>query len=151
MTIPGPSRTEQIQAYLETALEAVYGIDGRVFRDRGDAIGPGEVPCLSMDAIQEVAEPGSTCHVKNFLLLRIGIHVSGGPVSQVADPYRVSVHDVLMADRTVGGLASDIKRVMGRSPAATKWETDRSDGQRGICDVFYVVEFRTLETDLTSS
>lgn len=150
MTIPGPSKTEQILAAIEINLSACYGIDGRVYRDRGDAIGSGEVPCLSLDAIQEEVEPGSTCHERNYLLIRIGIHVAAGPVSTVADPYRVDVHRIMLSDRRAGGLASDVRRHRGRSPAGTKWETDRSDGQRGICDLFYQIEFTTLETDLTA-
>lgn len=154
MTVPGPSKTEQILTAVEALLQPTYGIttDGqgnkRIYRGRSEAIARGEVPALTIDAVAELANSKVTnCNVFCTLLLRIRIHVQGDAASKAADPIRCSVHSLLFSDRFLGGLVHRLRRSERR--AAVEWDDEQGDNMPGFVDLYYEYDFTTLEADLT--
>lgn len=156
MTIPGPSKTEQILSAVETLLAATYGIATdprnnlpRVYRGRAESVARAEIPTLEIDAIAELSNSKViNCRILCTLLLRIRIHIHGGASTTQADPIRCSIHSLLFADKRLGGLTVNLRRAERRP--SVEWEDLRGDNQPGVVDVFYEYEFYTLEGDLTS-
>lgn len=154
MTIPGPSKSEQILSAVETILANTYGIsvdssgNPRVYRGRSEAIARGEAPALVLDAVVEVVNSRfTTCQVICTLLLRITIHVRGETASKAADPIRCSIHSLLFAQPHLGGLTIRLRRSERRP--SVEWDDNKGDDMPGTVDLFYEYEFTTLEGDLT--
>ena len=138
------SITEQILTALESTLAATAGVGGRVYRDRADALIRGECPALLIYPETETPTGETTCRTDYDLLVRIAILTRGGAVSVVADPIRVSAHQVLFANPTIDGLASSIR------VAGVQWEPEKGDYSPGLCVLSYKIGFRSLTADLTA-
>jgi hypothetical protein len=154
MTIPGPSKSEQILTAVEALLAGTYGIttdnngNKRIYRGRSEAVARGEVPALTIHAVDELANSKVTnCEVFRTLLLIICIHVQGDAASRAADPIRCSVHSLLFSQPRLGGLTHRL-RCSERGPAAG-WDDEKGDNMPGSVDLFYEYEFTTLAEDLT--
>jgi hypothetical protein len=154
MTIPGPSKTEQILTAIEALLAGTYGIttdnngNKRIYRGRSEAVARGEVPALTIDAVAELANSGVTnCSVFCTLLLKIRIHVDGDAASRAADPIRCSVHTLLFSQPKLNGLTHQLRRSERRP--AVEWEDEQGDNMPGFVDLFYEYEFTTMAGDLT--
>lgn len=148
MTVPGPSKTEQILAHVVSELNAAYGVSGRVYRDRAEAFLRAELPALLVEPGQEDSDYGHTsCRMRHVLTLLIEVLVDGGAVSLVADPIRCSVHSILIADQTLGGLARSIRPARKGS---TQWMPEKGDNQPGRVGMLFEIEFLTLDADLAS-
>jgi len=140
------SITEQILSALETTLADTSGVTGRVYRDRAEAFLRAECPALLIEPDTETVTGETTCRTDRLLLVRIVILVRDGAVSEVSDPIRVSVHDLLFANPTIDGLASIIRPARPN----VNWEPEKGDGQPGLCVLSYEIGFRTLTADLTA-
>ncbi len=151
MTVPGPSRCEQILQHLTGInpgggiLGAAYGVSGRVYRDRAEAFARGELPALLVLSGPDNPDPGhSTCSIKWTLTLHVLILISGGAVSRLADPIRCDIYRIMMADQSLGGLATAVR------PIPTQWQPEKGNEGPGLVDMGFQVEYRTKEEDLTS-
>ena len=140
------TKREQILAQVATTLAATSGVSGRVYRSRQEPLSRNESPAVVIQPGPEPksAEPVSTCKIDHTLTLVVAVYARGAIPDQVADPVVKSVHSLLMADRTIGGLAMDI------------WPLDR-DPQFSEADLAavwevltYQVRYRTSVTDLGS-
>jgi hypothetical protein len=139
------SITEQILTALQAAITnqtAIVG--GRVYRDRAEAFIRDECPAILIEPDTETPTGETTCRTDYDLLVRIVILTRGGAVSVIADPIRVSVHEVLFANPTIDGLASSIRA------AGVQWEPEKGDDSPGLCVLSYKIGFRTLSADLTA-
>lgn len=123
-------------------LSPITGIGGRVFDDHHSAIDAEQkLPCL---VVRLVKSPQPT--VRNpfcdwQLLVLVEVYASGAKPTRAADPILAQVYRRVMADRHLGGLATNI------DPGPTEW--DGETGQVGRIPIGFVVEYRTLVTDLT--
>lgn len=99
------SKREQIIAAIAAALDGI----APVYRSRVEAFQRSESPALVVEPGPDTsaAEPVSTCKIDWTLLVTIAVHTRGGIPDQTADPLIVDIHDALMADRSLGGLAMD--------------------------------------------
>jgi hypothetical protein len=138
------TKREQILAQVDTILAATSGATGRVYRSRQEPLSRNESPAVVIQPGPEPksAEPVSTCKIDHAFTLVVAVYARGAIPDQVADPVVKSVHSLLMADRTIGGLAMDI------------WPLDR-DPQFSEADLAavwevltYQVRYRTSVTDL---
>jgi hypothetical protein len=138
------SKTERILQAVEALLAGTAGVPGtRVWRERAEPASREECPFLNIVAENEPHEndeQGVLPFVDASLLLQIEIGINGRPLSALADPIRVDVHQRLMADRSLGGLSSNIHSV------GVGW--DSSPGEIGIARLRYLVKFRTWRDDL---
>lgn len=124
-----------------TILSSAATVSGRVFRDRYEALARDEMPAIVIQPQQEDPTINAIPYSDRMLTISVDILVSGRPLSVLVDSIRVSVHSLLMADRTLGGLAADIQE------GTTLW--DAESGEIGVCRIPYRIKFRTLTTDLT--
>ena len=135
------SKSEQILAAAITAITPTAGISGPIYRDRYEAVSRGEMPAIVVlpqsEDQQEIVIP----FTDTTLMVSVDIIINGAPLSTLADPVRVSMHQLLMADRTLGGLAHSIE------PAGAQW--DAESGEIGVLRCSYRFTFRTLTDDLT--
>jgi hypothetical protein len=136
------SKSERILAAIEAALAGISGLMAPISRDRYEPPSREECPCLRIFPESEQHDRGPSLRVLDAeLLVQMELTISGRPLSTLADPIRVEVHSRLMADRTLGGLAYDI-RSMGAG-----W--DGEPGEIGVVRLRYIVRFRTALDDLT--
>jgi len=151
VTVPGPSRCEQILQHLTGTspgggiLGATYGVSGRVYRDRAEAFARGELPALLVEPEADQPDPGhTTCRTRWTLTVHVLILISGGAVSRLADPIRCDIYRIMMADQSLGGLATAVR------PIVTQWQPEKGNEGPGLVDMGFQVEYRTTEDDLTS-
>lgn len=140
------SITEQIIAKAKDVVETATGLP--TYRDRAEAFGRSEAPCLLVEPDQEMGDDRhSNCRTSWQLFLRIVIVVRGGSVSTLADPYRVAIHQALLADPTLDGLAATLGPPLGNVPAV-QWQNDGGDAEPGLCVLTYQISHLSLTTDL---
>ena len=144
------TRTEQILEHLTGTttgggiLGTAAGVGGRVYRDRAEAFAQQELPALAVfPQRDEPTTEFSTCRTRWVLTLRILVVINGVPVSRLADPIRASIHALLMAEKTLGGLAMTVR------PGPAQWEPDKGNDSPGVLDLTYQVEYLTDQDDLT--
>jgi len=135
------SREEQILAHIATTLAATTGI-GTVYRSRMEAFSRDEAPALVVEPLGSRCQPYSTCKLDWSVDVAIVVHTRGPIPDQLADPIRVSAHALLMADRSLGGLAIDIM------PTTSDPQLDKADLMSLWQVNTYQVRFRTLHNDL---
>ena len=135
------SRREQILAHLATILAGTAGI-GTVYRSRAEAFGRDEAPAMVLEPISDRCEPVSSCRLSWTLDVAVVIHARGSVPDTLADPILVSAHSLLMADRTLGGLAVDIV------PTMVDPQRDKADLMSLWQVNTYQVTYRTLQANL---
>ena len=142
-----PTRREQILSAVATALAGTSGVSGRVYRSRQEAFSRSESPSVIVEPgpASSGPEPVSTCKIDHTLTLVVLVYARGLIPDQVADPVVQSVHSLLMADRTLGGLALDIWP-LSRDP-----QFEAADTAAVVEVLSYRVRYRTSVTDLSVS
>jgi hypothetical protein len=136
------SKSETILARIATVLASTAGVSGRVFRDRWEALARGEMPAVVIEPQSEDDDILTTTEtLTTTLLVSIDILISGQPLSTLADPVRVSVHSLLLADATLRGLVISIY------PTGRAW--DAVSGEIGVLRCSYAVRYRTSLQSLT--
>ena len=140
------TRREQILSAVATTLANASGANGRVYRSRQEAFSRSESPSVIIEPGPEPksAEPVSTCKIDHSLTLTVAVYARGLIPDQVADPVVESVHSLLMADRSLGGLVMDIWP-LDRNP-----EFDAAEGAAVVEVLSYRVRYRTSVTDLSA-
>jgi hypothetical protein len=135
------SKTERILAAIEALLAGTTGVGSRIYRDRWEPLARNELPALVIQPESEDDETDAMPYTRCSLRVNIDILVSGSKLSTLSDPIRVSLHQKLLADRSLGGLAIDIER------NGASW--DANSGEIGALRLKYLVKFRTRTNDLT--
>jgi hypothetical protein len=138
-------RSRILQALLDQLIDATPA--GRnVFRERRRAM-----PADAAQAVNIVPESdprqdtGGNQKTDRFLTVDFQVLARGDTPSDVADPVLVVIHELLMANRTLDGLAIDI--VAGDND----FEYDDADDDLAVVHQRYAVLYRTHETDLTTA
>lgn len=138
------TKREQVLTAVATLLAATAGATGRVYRSRQEAFSRNESPSVVIEPgpSNATAEPVSTCKIDHALTLVIAVYARGAVPDQVADPVVKSIHSLLMADRSLGGLVMDIWP-MSRAP-----EFERAESAAVWEVLTYRVQYRTSIEDL---
>ena len=139
------TKREQILAALKTSLTGTTGAGTRIYRSRVE-------PFVREESIAVVLEPVSdtpidqTIHTKITwdFRVRISVIVRGSIPDSNADSTIESLHNKVMTDPTIGGLAIDIK------PSTTTFEIVEADQPAGIISCEYDIEYRTSFNDLST-
>jgi hypothetical protein len=139
-------KRERIMAAVASALASTTGVGGRVYRSRVEAFARNEAPAIVIEPGNDVpaSEPISTCRIDWRLDVLVQIHTRGAIPDQLAAPIVASVHSLLMADQTLGGLALDVW------PGTVQHQREQADAAAGWVTCPYSVRYRTSTTDLTS-
>lgn len=102
---------EQILDRIATRLQATEGVNSRVYRSRAEAVSRGEMPCLVVEPISDLASPiGGICKTDRKLAVKIAILIHADVPDKAADAILVDLHPRLInaGDTTLGGLALDV-------------------------------------------
>ena len=138
------SKREQILARFETLLVNTSGVNARVYRSRQQALNRDEAPALVIEPSRDTPTVVSTCKLDWSLDVLVVIYARGVVPDQDADPVAVSMHNELMSDRTLGGLAVDLV------PSGVDFRLDDADMSSLWMINTYTVRYRTSITSLES-
>ena len=139
------TRRETILDAVVTALAGTTNVGTRIYRSKVTAFNRDEVPALliSWDADNPV-QTTSLPKLDWTLDIAIAVIVRGDKPDELADPIVESVHSKLMADLTLGGVATNI------IPSNTNNEAVDSDQPAGIVTLNYQIKYRTSNTNLAT-
>ncbi len=134
---------EQILADIKERIDDVTGVAGRVYRSRVQAFQKAELPAILIEPVSDSASPYSNTDFMSWnLKVRIGLILRSEAPDADMDPILVSIHSLIMADRTLGGLAFDIV------PESIAFSNMKDDVTTGTADAIYSVTYRTQALDL---
>ena len=132
------TRREQIIAAITTALAGTTGVGSRIYRSRVEAFSRGESPAISLEPINDTPATNTSLPTLDWsLTVRIAVIVRGAIPDQLADPIVESLHSLVMADLSLGGLAMDI------IPASVDWQLIEADQPAGVVLCDYDIRYRT--------
>lgn len=138
------SRREQILAFFASTLAGSVQVSNRIYRSRAEAFARDEAPAIVIEPEGDSGQAYSTCRIDWTLNVLVAIYVRGAIPDQLADPIAVDVHQQLMADRTLGGLAIDIV------PTTVDYQRDKADLTSLWQVNTYQVRYRTADNSLES-
>ena len=139
------TRREQILSAITTALAGTTGVGSRIYRSRVEAFSRGESPAISLEPINDTPATNTSLPTLDWsLTVRIAVIVRGAIPDQLADPIVESLHSLVMADLSLGGLAMDI------IPASVDWQLIEADTPAGVVLCDYVVRYRTSVGSLSA-
>lgn len=138
---------QQIREAVKAALVAASTAAGsRVYESRGIPWGMGELPAISVYSLNEQVDEGSRTTAPRELDRTVNVAVdlvvsvpAQGAVDDVLDALALQVENAMHADRTLGGVASDLMLI------STEMGTVEG-GQRPIAaaQLVYAVQYFTL-------
>ena len=138
------TKEEQILVAAATVLTATAGAPGRVYRSRQEAFARNESPAVVIEPGPDKATMAvSSCKINWSFTLVVAVYARGAIPDQVADPLVHSIHGLLMADRSLGGLAMDVVP-MGRDP-----QFEKADQPAVWVVLTFLVTYRTSLEDLS--
>ena len=139
------TRREQILSAITTALAGTTGVGSRIYRSRVEAFSRGESPAISLEPINDTPATNTSLPTLDWsLTVRIAVIVRGAIPDQLADPIVESLHSLVMADLSLGGLAMDI------IPASVDWQLIEADQPAGVVLCDYVIRYRTSVGSLSA-
>ena len=139
------SRQEQIITALVQLAQGTIGVEGKVYRSRQEAFSRAATPALVIEPTFNEPQPGKAgvTTMPHRLEVMSLILIDDLIPDHTADSIRVDLHNRIMADLTLGGLAMNIE------PGITRWDQE-VNGVAVISSV-YVVSYRTLIKSLSSA
>jgi hypothetical protein len=143
----GVTLREKIISKVQQILEAIaspVNLSSKVERNLKVAIGRSEAPLVSVEPIVDDPNNESIQRVTWTLKIRISLIVRGLIPDQVADPIIESIHEAIMADITLGGLA------MGIEPGPVNFEFMDSDSGGGIFPIDYAISYQTKRESMAT-
>jgi hypothetical protein len=139
------TRREQILSAITTALAGTTGVGSRIYRSRVEAFSRGESPAISLEPINDTPATNTSLPTLDWsLTVRIAVIVRGAIPDQLADPIVESLHSLVMADLSLGGLAMDI------IPASVDWQLIEADQPAGVVLCDYLIRYRTSVGSLSA-
>lgn len=130
------SRREQIMARVATVLAATAGVSGRVYRSRTEPARKEELPVIMLDWTGDDALTVTNDFMDWTLQLRVVLVVRGDEPDSAADSIVSSIYNLLMADRTLNGLAIDLE------PVRVSNELQDGDMPHAILTSFFNIRYR---------
>ena len=134
---------EGILAQMATLLAGTDGVTGSVYRSRPAALATQELPALLVEPINESSSYSTLNYLDWTLQVRVAVVLRGDAPDQLADPILVSLHSLLMTDRSLGNRANDI------SPVSVDYRFADGDQAIAVIESIYSVSYRTKQDDLT--
>ncbi len=140
------SRREDILAAIVTRVTGASGVGSpaRVYRSRVVAMRADGLPAIVVEPLQESAEYSDFNFMRWTLQVSVKVYTRGDIPDQLADPIINSAYALLMADRSLGGLALDIL------PGSITFRAEDGEQPVGIADAVFTVTYRTNPVNLES-
>lgn len=138
------SKRESIMKRIATVLAPAYGIGGRVYRSRAEAVDLADHPCILLAWTTEQATPETIPQTERTLSVSVEILVRNDQPDGVADLIAQSAHSLIMADPQLNGLAIDT--MLGDA----RFDYDSADQTAAKLTHEYQVKFRHSWSDMTA-
>lgn len=139
------TKREDILDAIATALAGTTGVGTRIYRSRVTALARSESPAIVIEPAKDVCEQNTSLPTLDWsLLVRIVVVSRATIPDQAADPTIESLHSLLMADLTLGGLAIDVQ------PSQTTFDFIEADQPAAVIVCEYLVKYRTSVTSLST-
>jgi hypothetical protein len=138
------TRRETILSRIATQLGSVAGVDGRVYRSRVVPLARGESPAVVVEPKQDQAAQTVIPRIDWTLGVSVMVIVRGDVPDQLADPIVASIHQLMMADQTLGGISQAIE------PQGVSFELIEADQPAGVVTCEYNVRYQSSLTDQTT-
>jgi hypothetical protein len=138
------TRREAILAQIAIQLASTAGVNGRVYRSRVEPLARGESPALVVEPRQDQAAQTTIPRIDWTLTVAVMVIVRGVVPDQLADPIVASLHQKIMADLTLGGLAMDVQ------PGSISFDMIEADQPAGVVTCEYNVIYKTSLSDQTT-
>lgn len=124
-------------AAVTTLAQGTNGLAGRVYRSRQEAFSRNATPALVVEVARNIseAERAGIETLPQRLQIQFLLMIDAPIPDQVADPFLVDLHQRIMNDLTLGGLAAGIL------PGDT--EFSYADNGLAVVTATYVVQYRT--------
>ena len=139
------TRRENILAAMRTALTGTTGVSTRIYRSRVEALSRAETPAILIEPVQDQPTLVAVTKLHWDLTVRVSVVVRGAIPDQVADPIIEDLHRKLLADKSLGGYAQDL------TAGPVSWQLVDGDQPVGLVSLDYRVQYRTTETNLTTT
>lgn len=140
------TKREQILAKISTTLASTAGVSGRVYRSRVTAIARAESPAIIIEPTTDTCQQNTSLPKLDWTMrVRVIVTVRSPNAYTDADSVIESMHALLMADLTLGGLAIDIQ------PVITNFDFFDADQPAGVFSCDYEVLYRTQVANLATS
>lgn len=137
------SKREQILAAIKTALNGTTGVGSRIYRSRVEPLARQESPAIIVEPLKDRCEQNTSLPTLDWsLLVRVAVIIRANVPDQAADPTVESLHEKVMADLTLGGLAIDVQ------PVQVEFQAVEADVPAGVVICDYLVKYRTSVTNL---
>lgn len=138
------TKRESILQALKAKLTAIPGVpNASVYRSRVEPFSRGRVPAIVIEPVSDTPDSSVIPFLNWTLVTRVAVIVRGDIPDSVADSIVESVHQKLMDDLSLGGLAMDIQ------PGPVSFEMLESDQPTGIISLDFRVLYRTTLTNLS--
>ena len=140
------TKRERILEAIKTNLTGTVGVGTRIFRSRVEAFTRAETPAIVIEPISDTPQDTQNFNDKvNYeFRIRVSVIVRGSIPDSVADPTIESLHNKILNDPTLGGLAFDIR------PSTTSFEILEADESAGVISCEFDIEYRTAYDSLTT-
>jgi hypothetical protein len=150
VTMTASSIRERILNRIHTVtLPGITGVGSRIYRSRSQAYSRSEAPAISISPGNDDPRGAqntigaSLGKLDNALAVLIEVYVRGDIPDQLADPIGVQIHQRMMADRTMGGLAKDVQ------PDGWRPQYELADLTAGWFGFQFLVKYRTQDSDIS--
>ena len=130
-------------------LPGIAEVGQRIYRSRSQAYSRNEAPAISISPGNDDPRGAqntigaSLGKLDNVLAVLIEVYVRGDIPDQLADPIGVQIHQRMMADRTIGGLAKDVQ------PDGWRPQYEQADLTAGWFGFQFLVKYRTSDSDIS--
>jgi hypothetical protein len=139
------TKREAILSAISAALVGTAGVGTRIYRNRVEPLSRAESPAIVVEPVTDQCQQNTSLPTLDWTLRVRVVVVSRSTVAdQAADPTIESLHEKLMADLTLGGLAIDVQ------PAQVSFDFVEADVPAAVIACEYDVRYRTSVSSLAS-
>ena len=143
------TKREHILDQIKTVLASTAGVSSRVYRERVTPISRGDSPAIVIEPVSDNPDASFSLPRLDWTLnVRVSIICRGSSSStpyEVADPIVESMHSKITNDLTLNGHAIDVQ------PGNVSFDMVDADQPAAVIGCEYIVRYRTLVADLTTS
>lgn len=138
------TKREQIMQALVAVLAGTAQVGTRIYRSRVDALSRDEAPALVVMPVGEQIAQDVVSLIEKNMMVEVQVYVRSDVPDVAADPICEEVHQKVMADATLGGLAIDIVE------DGTSWDMAEADVSAGFTNMRYRIWYRHNRNSLSA-
>lgn len=131
------SKREDILSRVVTALAGTTNVSTRIYRSRVEALARRECPALIIEPVSDSATREVVDKLTWDLVFQVIVLVRADSPDATADATIQSVHNKIMSDATLDGLAIDL------NPVGVDWKFEDADKPLAIISMAFRILYQT--------